>query len=204
LGEDGLYVRVYHYLMPAQQLRGNVTNWAGGGRAKVPKLDGHIWVPIDDEHTWVYNMMYGYDRDVPITPEFAWQDEAFFGRGKDDIIPGTFALKANLSNDYFIDREKQRTKTYTGIKGVNTQDFALQEGMGPICDRSQEHLGPADKGIIQMRRLLLEAVRDIADGRHPIGAHSTAANTVRPAQMYLPDDAKWTETRLKDALVAQY
>jgi hypothetical protein len=27
---------------------------------------------------------------------------------------------------------------------------------------------------------------------------------VRPAQMYLPDDAKWTESRLKDALVAQY
>ena len=77
LGDDGLYVRVYHYLMPAQQLRGNVTNWAGGRRADVPKLDGHIWVPIDDEHTWVYNMMYGYDADVPITEEFAWKDEAF-------------------------------------------------------------------------------------------------------------------------------
>jgi len=31
------------------------------------------------------------------------------------------------------------------ISGVNTQDFALQEGMGPIVDRSKEHLGSSAK-----------------------------------------------------------
>src|ERR1700745_2949375 len=36
--------------------------------------------------------------------------------------------------------------------------------MGPICDRRQEHLGPADKGIIQMRRLLREGI-DTGRGR---------------------------------------
>ena len=56
------------------------------------------------------------------------------GRGKDDLIPGTFKLKRNLSNDYLIDRQMQKTQTFTGIDGVNTQDFALQEGMGPIVD----------------------------------------------------------------------
>ena len=49
LGDDGNYVRVYHYVMPAQQMRGGVTSWTGIAKADVPRLDGHIWVPIDDE-----------------------------------------------------------------------------------------------------------------------------------------------------------
>ena len=68
--------------------------------------------------------------------------EQRYGRGKDDLIPGTFQLKRNPPNDYLIDRAAQKTQTFTGIEGINTQDFALQEGMGPvIVDRSQEHLG---------------------------------------------------------------
>jgi hypothetical protein len=75
--------------------------------------------------------------------------------------------------------------------------------MGPIYDRTKEHLGSADTAIIQMRRLLLDAVRDVAEGRDPIGSHGEGGQ-VRPAQMYLPEDATWTATRLKDALVAQF
>ncbi|HEY8746134.1 MAG TPA: aromatic ring-hydroxylating dioxygenase subunit alpha, partial [Chloroflexota bacterium] len=135
----------------------------------------------------------------------AWQAmEHAFGRGiAEDFIPGTFKLKANASNDFGLSRERQRTVNYTGIEGVNTQDFAVQESMGTIYDRTQEHLGSADTAIIQMRRLLLEAVRDVAEGVDPIGSHGEGTN-VRPAQMYLPEDAKWTETQLKDAIVAKY
>jgi len=193
LGDDGLYVRVYHYLMPAQQLRGNVTNWAGGKRADTPKLDGHIWVPIDDEHTWVYNMTYGYDAGVPITEEFAWKDEAFFGRGKDDLIPGTYRLKASLENDYFIDRERQKTKTFTGIRGVNTQDFALQEGMGAIPDRSQERLGTTDRAIIVTRQLLLEACDRVASGEAPRGVEPRTYRDVRAYDRVIERDRSWRE-----------
>jgi len=190
LGDDGLYVRVYHYIMPAQQLRGNVTDWVGGARAKVPKLDGHIWVPIDDEHTFVYNMMYGYDETVPISEEFAWQDEARFGRGKEDLVPG-FRLRANLENDYFIDRQLQKTRTYTGIKGINTQDFALQEGMGPITDRSQEHLGTTDRAIIVTRQLLLEATHAVESGDAPRGITPESYRKVRAYDRVIGRDADW-------------
>jgi len=193
LGDDGLYVRVYHYLMPAQQLRGNVTNWAGGTRAATPKLDGHIWVPIDDEHTWVYNMMYGYDEAVPISEEFALKDEAFFGRGHDDLIPGTYQLKAGLGNDYFIDREKQKTKTFTGIRGINTQDFALQEGMGAIPDRSKERLGTTDRAIIVTRQLLLEACDTVAENGSPRGVEPTTYRDVRAYDCVIPRDRNWRD-----------
>ena len=48
----------------------------------------------------------------------------------------------------------QKTESYTGIDGINVQDRAIQESMGRIVDRSKEHLGPADKAIIQARKLL--------------------------------------------------
>jgi len=35
----------------------------------------------------------------------------------------------------------KRPRSYTGIDGINQQDRALQESMGPIVDRSREHLG---------------------------------------------------------------
>jgi phthalate 4,5-dioxygenase len=190
------FVRIYHYVMPFYQLR------AGGSPKSLGNTDGHIWVPIDDTTCWAWNFHFSHDKPQSYE-EWQWYEHRM-GRGlAEDFIPGTFKLKANASNDYFMSRERQKTVNYTGIAGTNTQDFAVQESMGPIYDRTQEHLGSADTAIIQMRRLLLEAVRDVADGRDPIGSQGQGRN-VRPAQMYLPEDAPWSETQLKDALVARY
>jgi hypothetical protein len=41
------------------------------------------------------------------------------------------------------------------------------QGPGPIMDRSQEHLGTTDRPLMLMRRLLLQAVRDVAEGHDP-------------------------------------
>ena len=190
------YVRVYHYVMPFYQLR------AGGSPKSLGNTDGHMWVPIDDVTCWTYN--FHFSHAGPLAYEEWQRVEHQMGRGlAEDYTPGTFKLKANATNDYALSRERQRTVNYTGIQGTNTQDFAVQESMGAIYDRTQEHLGSADTAIIQMRRLLLEAVRDVAEGRDPIGSRGQGSN-VRPAQMYLPDDARWSETQLKDALVAQF
>ena len=39
-------------------------------------------------------------------------------------------------NDYLIDREVQRTKTYSGIDGISQQDQMVTESMGAITDRT--------------------------------------------------------------------
>jgi hypothetical protein len=158
-------------------------------------------VPIDDVTCWTYN--FHCNKSHPLSAEEFDRIEKRFGRAREDYIPGTFRLKANKSNEYFLDREKQRTFNYTGIDGVNTQDFAVQESMGPIYDRTQERLGSADTAIIQMRRLLLQAARDVADGLDPVGSHGEGGD-VRPAQMMLPQDAKWSETQLMEELVAKF
>ncbi len=87
----------------------------------------------------------------------------------------------------------QKTKTFTGINGINTQDFALQEGMGPITDRSKEHLGTSDKAIVAMRRIMLEAINDVAEGRPPRGVTPAAQSNIRPYDGFMKVDDDWRE-----------
>jgi len=199
---DENYVRVYHYVMPAQQLRGGVTHWQGGIKT-VPTLHGHIWVPIDDEHTWTFNWIYAYDPNIPVSHEDALTSERNSGRGPEDYIPGTFRLKQNKANDYLIDRQVQKTKTFTGIKGINTQDMALQEGMGPICDRSKEHLGTSDRAIIASRQLLLEALRVMDAGGTPRAVDPETYRDIRAVDLLIPKTERWQDY-MKDELVARF
>jgi phthalate 4,5-dioxygenase len=196
------YVRAYHYVMPHQQMRGRVQG-RKGGMEKVPTINGHIWVPIDDYTTTVYNWQYSYDPKIPVTPEYAIEHETMYGRGPTDLIPGSFRLKKNFANDYEIDRQLQKQQTFTGITGINTQDMALQEGMGKVCDRSKEHLGTSDRAIIAMRQLLLEAMDNLEKGIEPRGTDPETYRNVRAVDKMVPLDLPWREA-LGDELLAKF
>ena len=73
----------------------------------------------------------------------------------------------NRANDYLIDRKLQKTRSYTGIKGVSEQDAAVQDSQGPIADRTREHLGPTDLGILHFRKLVMDAARALQQGETP-------------------------------------
>jgi len=143
---------------------------------------GHSWVPIDDHTCWNWTFSWRADRPVNAQEVALWDSGAHI---HSKLIPGTFMPEANASNDYLIDREVQRSKrSFTGIYGSGPQDAAVQEGMGPIYDRSQEHLGASDAGVIAARRHLLRALRDPALilGTDPSTHH------VRAVDMNLPCD----------------
>ena len=195
--DEGKYVRVYHYVMPSQQLRASIIGYEGV-RNRPARLDGHIWVPIDDYTTHIFNIMCAPHPEDELTPEAVEKREKAAGRGKDDHIPGTFRLMRNQSNDYLIDRQMQKTQNYTGIVGVNTQDFALQEGMGPICDRSKEFLGTSDKAIVAMRRLLLDAIAVNERGGVPRALDPKTYRTVRAYDRVIPAGADWQKAMEKD------
>ena len=76
----------------------------------------------------------------------------------------------NRDNDYLIDRDEQKHRTYTGIKGVSEQDACIQDSQGFIADRTREHLGPTDIGIVRFRRLILDAAKALAKGKEPRAA----------------------------------
>ncbi|HEY1505141.1 MAG TPA: hypothetical protein VGF92_12625, partial [Stellaceae bacterium] len=88
--------------------------------------------------------------------------------------------------------------TFTGIDGINTQDFAMQEGMGPIADRSQEYLGSTDRAVVTMRRMLLDAVDAVARGEPARGADPASHRAIRPYDKVVPPGQDWREAFAPD------
>jgi hypothetical protein len=162
------------------------------------------WVPIDDDHTMFIMMAKRDER------ESRPRDQVNGGGTRPVETTGSgwldrFRMRANARNDYFIDRDRQRRKVnFTGIEGVPVQDQAVTESMGPIYDRSQEHLGSSDTMIIQTRLRALEAVKAFRDeGVVPPGVDDPQVFRVRTGGVVLPRTADWlTETRhLRQAFV---
>ncbi|MDA1036389.1 MAG: Rieske 2Fe-2S domain-containing protein [Chloroflexi bacterium] len=184
LGDDQQYVRGYHFVMPWTQLR-------PGGPNRDTRISGHYWVPIDDHRCLVWNFYYDYEQ--PIDPSLIDPQDTGNTFGLDVDVENGFRSIRNRSNDWMIDRAIQKTDTFTGILGVNTQDRALQELMGPIVDRSREQLGPADRAIIVARQLLTKAIETVADGGDAPGTQRSLSD-LRAADVELPMDGSWRES----------
>jgi phthalate 4,5-dioxygenase oxygenase subunit len=184
--ENRYYWRFNHFLMPFYSMTPR-----GGS--------GHAFVPLDDNNCWSYNLSARSDR--PFTDEE--REIAHTGIAKDpdqaggihmnERLPGTFIAKRNLSNDFLIDREMQRTVNFTGIPGTGTQDSMAQISMRPISDRTKEHLGVTDVGIIQARRLMLGEAIDLLEGIEPKGPTAHEAYSVLGVQFVEDVDVSFDE-----------
>jgi hypothetical protein len=73
----------------------------------------------------------------------------------------------------------QKHESFTGITGVSEQDGAIQDSQGPIQDRTREHLGPTDIGIVEFRKLLMGSARALASGEDPKAAKNANRYAVR-------------------------
>jgi nitrite reductase/ring-hydroxylating ferredoxin subunit len=145
---------------------------------------GHAWVPIDDENCWTWSF------HANPKGEFSEREREYFG-GRNGFwgpVDEHYMPLLNMENDYRIDREKQRTENFTGIAGIQNQDAAVQESMGPIVDRTEEMLGHSDLAIVRFRRRLLRAAREMEQGRPPKAAQGGALYNVRPATLLLPQE----------------
>jgi phthalate 4,5-dioxygenase oxygenase subunit len=66
--------------------------------------------------------------------------------------------------------------------------------MGPIVDRTKEHLGASDRAVSAVRRLLLNAVRAFQEGQDPPGLDaSVAIGTVIGDDVTSPLSISWRE-----------
>jgi hypothetical protein len=109
-------------------------------------------------------------------------------------VPGTYRPAANKDNDYLINRRAQKAGiTFSGVDGFAMQDASLQESMGPIVDRTKEHLVSTDNGIIMARQRLIRAARALREqGTQPPGI-DPAHHRVRSASVLLPRDRAFQE-----------
>jgi hypothetical protein len=137
---------------------------------------GHGWVPIDDEHLSMVTYSWHPTRPMSDFGPTPGHPAHHVRKGPDGLRP-----LQSRENDYLIDRAAQRTTSYTGIENASIQDRAIQETMGPIYDRTQEHLGSADAAIIMMRRLLMRLAQQLEEGQEPYAAQHGEIMTLRSA-----------------------
>ncbi len=62
----------------------------------------------------------------------------------------------------------------------------MQEGMGPIADRSKEHLGTSDRAIIVLRQILADALQAVEAGEHPPAIDTASYRNVRAFDILVP------------------
>ena len=179
--EDKYYWRLTPFMLPFFTIIPG-----GSGNPDERTYSGHGWVPQDDENCWMFT--YTWNASRPLR-EDEGHSASFL-----ELEPRTMRSVVNKDNDYGIDREAQRTKTFTGIKDISVQDASIQESMGPICDRTKEHLGTTDAAVIAMRRVYLKACRDLMEGVEPFVPRDGATFRLRSVAEVLDKSITFEET----------
>ena len=194
LEPDGkTYWRTTHFLFPSYGM-------FPGGTDRVPLS---IYVPIDDEHTLHMGIEWHPSKSVPGSryPSMALPEEP------GTLVDGMGPMKPEQQGKYFSDwwsvagpdtdclmDLEAKKKNFTGIPAVRLQDAAVIWSMGPIMDRTAEHLGTSDAAIIRVRRKLIAAAKALRDhGTVPPGVDDPTLYTVRSCNVSLPAGSDWEE-----------
>ena len=122
-------------------------------------------VPVDDVNTMFYWIAWGGSGGID---QAEWR--AFCHARPGVELDGDYRKHRNLENRFLQDREAMKRGDFTGILGIPAQDMAMWESMGPIADRTREHLGASDLAIKQFRRQMIAAARRYAIDGGVIGA----------------------------------
>ncbi|MGH7824654.1 MAG: Rieske 2Fe-2S domain-containing protein [Candidatus Binatia bacterium] len=111
-----------------------------------------IRVPVDDSNTQVY-VVYFEPSETEHSP-----------------------VDWNAPFEYFPIRDEQGRYR---LDQVLVQDAMAWETQGAITDRTQEHLGAGDEGIIIFRKLLREQIEIVRNGGEPLGViHDPQTNRI--------------------------
>jgi phthalate 4,5-dioxygenase oxygenase subunit len=121
-------------------------------------------VPIDDVNCMFYWIAWHPTQGIA---QDAWR--RFCGAEVGVDLDESFRKRRNAANHYLQDREKMKAGDFTGIQGIPAQDMAMWESMGPIADRSQDHLGRSDLAVLRFRQWMVAAVRAFEKGEPPPG-----------------------------------
>lgn len=123
-----------------------------------------VIVPEDDENSVFHFIAWG-GTDCPDTA--TWRE---FGRAVPGVdLDADFTNTRHLGNDFLQDREAMKDGDFTGIPGIPNQDIAMWTSMGPIIDRTREVLGASDIAVVEFRRLMVAAAREVAAGKPALG-----------------------------------
>ncbi len=187
--DGGTYWRTAHYLFPF---------WV---MPPITSVEDNVlvrgWIPLDDAHCMFVGIAHkNHFRESlnrkPL-PGGTLIDK-LHPNGSDWL--GRYRNVEAEENDYFIDRDIQRDRSFTGIEGIHVQDQCITESMGPIVDRSFETLSPSDIAVVRGRRCMLRAVEAFQQGKRPPAADDPALyGGVRGGYYTTQDTGDWLKTQ---------
>ncbi len=136
----GRLENVSHFIFPSHTRRFNARI------GEQPSHYLHLRVPVDDQNTITYYVKAVKTQDgQPGTLKTEGYEK--------DVKPGVYQK---------VDDGWWRLHSHD-------QDRAAQESQGVITDRTREFLASSDRGIVMMRKMLLESVEAIEAGKDPFG-----------------------------------
>ena len=103
----------------------------------------HYRVPIDDTHTRIFVINFTRNADGHPEPQ-------------PEHPPVEFTTETTPDGEYILD-------------SFFAQDKMAWETQGARWDRTQEHIGASDRGIVLVRKMLLEQIDIIREGGDPLG-----------------------------------
>ena len=122
-----------------------------------------IRVPVDDTHT----MHMWYTAYVP---------------PKGAEVPARLLEKVHVYNVPWRDEHGEFI-----VDNIDGQDMMAWITQGPIADRTNEHLGASDQGIVAYRQMLRREIEKVERGEDPIG---TLRDASRNQRIDLPNERK--------------
>lgn len=114
----------------------------------VPARNGynlHLRTPIDDTNTQIFRVTFRPTKD---------------GRDVEQLEdpPLEFVCTKDETGEFHM-------------QSFPSQDQMAWETQGPIADRTKEHLGESDRGVILFRKLLREQIGAVQNGADPVGTN---------------------------------
>ncbi len=134
--------------------------------------------PVDDTHHLLFFGTYGE------TPHSAKRPEEIAMQAPDYVPdPDDYTrLRGDRGNRWEQDRALMAAGHATGFgRNLLEEDAVVQTSMGPIVDRSEEHLSGSDVAVAHARRMLLDALAAADAGALPPGS------ALSPERVRLPN-----------------
>jgi phthalate 4,5-dioxygenase oxygenase subunit len=124
---------------------------------------GQCWVPVDDQTCWIYSYCWQPERPLSNSERAKYRG----GFNVHSEVDADYRPLRHRGNDYLRDRTVQLKENFTGITGVSEQDAAIQDSQGAVQNRTKEHLGPTDIGVVEFRKLMMGTARGLQQGSEP-------------------------------------
>lgn len=147
-----------------------------------------VIVPIDNETSHFHFIAWG-GKECPSTEEWRKFNHVRKGIELDD----RWVSERQLHNNFLQDRLAMKLGDFTGVKGIPNQDTVMWVSMGAIVDRTKDTLGASDLAIVEFRRLMVNAAREVAEGGAAIGTTEPRVPHARIAsyQGSYPKSSDW-------------